>query len=92
MRRVVVQFAVGVMLLGLGWKIGRAQSTQPDFELIVRAPVGETTVECSRGCKLAWVERGVNPRSKPTATFTFACSGETVGHCGSGKIGGWAAQ
>jgi hypothetical protein len=90
--RTVVQFVVGVMLFGFGWAIGRVQNTEPDFELIVRAPAGETTIECSRGCTLAWVERGVNPRSKPSSSFTFACSGASVRTCASGKIGGWSGK
>ena len=87
--RGVVQITVGVMLFGVGWGVGKAQTSQPQFELMVRAPAGATTVECSRGCRLAWVERGVNPRSKPIPAFTFECSGENVDRCGSGKIGGW---
>ena len=90
--RTVAQLVVGVVLVGCGWAIGRAQTAEPDFELIVRAPAGETTVECSRGCKLAWVERGVNPRSEANASFTFACSGEGVRSCESGKIGGWSGN
>jgi hypothetical protein len=59
----------------------------PDFELIVDAPGGETTVECRRGCDLAWVERGVNPSSRPVPTFKFACGSQD--RCSSFRIGGW---
>jgi hypothetical protein len=53
-RRVVA--AAG--LIALSWTIGNAQSRQPDFELLVNAPAGETRIECVRGCTLMWVERG----------------------------------
>jgi len=36
----------------IGWVVGRAQSANPDFELVVTAPGGETSVECVRGCDL----------------------------------------
>jgi hypothetical protein len=76
-------------LLGAGWAVGRAQPATPSFELLVNAPAGQVTVECVRGCKLAWVERGVNPAAVPMQTFSFRCSGPGVERCGSGRIGGW---
>ena len=66
-RTIRVAFAAG--LIGLGWAAGRAQTSQPDFELVVNAPVGATTVECRRGCDLAFVERGLNPNQKPMPTL-----------------------
>src|SRR5213592_2352183 len=33
---------------------------EPDFELVVDAPAGPTTITCVRGCRLMWVERGIN--------------------------------
>src|SRR5688572_17842498 len=77
---------IGIALLGLGWSVGKAQGANPDFEIVVNAPAGETTVECKRGCSLAWVERGVNPNSTPMSTFKFSCSGE---RCSSARVGGW---
>jgi hypothetical protein len=71
----------------LAWAAGRAQTSNPDFELIVNSPGGETTVACSRGCGLAWVERGINPTAKPMPTFKYACSGAE--RCSSYEIGGW---
>jgi hypothetical protein len=76
-------------LVGLGWVAGYAQSPGPDFEVVVNAPEGETTIECVRGCELAWVERGVNPNSKPMRTFTFKCQGAADSRCSSMKVGGW---
>ena len=77
---------VVVVAMFLGWTLGQAQTRDPDFELIVRAPGGSTTVECRRGCDLAWVERGLNPRAAATRTFLFSCTGT---ECSSGAVGGW---
>ena len=87
MKRTVVRILVAATLVGLGWAAGKAQSTQPDFELVVDAPAGKTSIECVRGCGLLWVERGVNPASQLQQTFTFSCSGPE--RCSSRKVGGW---
>lgn len=92
MGRKISRAAVTVALIGLGWVLGRAQASQPDFELIVNAPAGETTVQCARGCDLVWVERGINPNAMPMPTFTFACRGERVERCSSARIGGWVKK
>jgi hypothetical protein len=90
MIRISVRIAVVAALLGLGWVAGRAQASQPDFEVVVDAPYGETTIECVRGCRLAWVQRGVNPDATPTPRFTFKCGGGAESsRCSSNKIGGW---
>lgn len=83
--------AIAGLLIGLGWAIGRAQTRQPDFELLIDAPAGDTSIQCVRGCELMWVERGVNPNDMPRATFSFACRG-LVRHCSSGRIGGWLKE
>ena len=70
----------------IGWVVGRAQSANPDFELVVTAPGGETSVECVRGCDLKWVERGLNPNSVLMTKFTFSCG---ASECSSGRICGW---
>ena len=79
---------IGLALFGGGWMVGKAQSQRPDFELIVNAPAGETSVQCVRGCDLMWVERGVNPNDTPQPTFSFACRG-AVERCSSSRVGGW---
>jgi hypothetical protein len=81
--------ALAAGLVGLGWIGGAAQTRQPDFEVIVKAPAGETTIECVRGCQLGWVERGLNASSTPRQSFSFGCSGDSTGRCSSGKVGGW---
>lgn len=89
MRRLLVQIAIAAGLLAAGWATGRAQTSQPDFEVVVDAPAGQTTIECRRGCELAWVERGINPQATPQQTFTFSCGGDASGRCSSFRVGGW---
>jgi hypothetical protein len=74
-------------LMATGYLVGRAQPSAPTFELVVEAPGGQTTVRCVKGCTLAWVERGLNPRSKSLPQFEFSCSGSA--RCSSARIGGW---
>ena len=45
------RLTIAVVLILGGWAAGRAQSQQDDFELVVEAPAGETTVTCRRGCE-----------------------------------------
>jgi len=83
-RRIIVVFA----LTGVGWIAAKAQApaSAPDFELQVDAPGGPTTITCVRGCKLVWVERGINPNAIPQRSFDFACS---ANRCSSSRVGGW---
>jgi len=80
-------FLIAAVLIG--WAVGRAETSTPDFELIVNAPGGETSVECVRGCDLRWWERGPNPNSGLMNKFTFRCG---AAECSSGRIGGWLRQ
>lgn len=89
MYRLLVNTAIAFALMTTGWAIAKAQTAVPDFEIVVDAPGGATTIRCLRGCKLAWVERGVNPNATPVESFDFACSGP---RCSSGKVGGWLAN
>jgi len=86
MRNSAPMFIVVVLGLLIGWTAGRAQTSAPDFELIVTAPSGQTSVECVRGCNLKWVERGNSANSGLMTKFTFACG---ASECSSGRIGGW---
>jgi hypothetical protein len=88
MGRAISRTLLVILLVGAGWALGRAQVRQPEFELRVDAPAGETRVECVRGCELMWVERGVNPNDSPQSSFSFACRGQ-VERCSSARIGGW---
>ena len=87
--RTTIQILVGVILAFLGWTLGRAQTSAPAFEFIVDAPGGETTIECVKGCELAWVERGLNPNSTTAKSFKYQCTGP---RCSSGRVGGWLKQ
>ena len=33
---------------GMGWMAAKAQTSEPNFEVVVNAPSGETTIECVR--------------------------------------------
>jgi hypothetical protein len=84
---------LGLMLFA-GWTVGRAQSSSPGFEFVVTTTATDTgmdtSVKCVKGCKLAWVQRGVNPRAAQLASFDFSCKGGgSVSQCSSGTIGGW---
>lgn len=93
MRQLVLRVVFAIGLIALGWSAGRAQMSEPDFEIVVDAPVGATTVTCKRGCSLAWVERGVP--SSPDArksVFDYKCNGPTVQRCSSYRVGGWISR
>jgi hypothetical protein len=87
MRIGIMRALVAFALMGTGWAVARAQTPNPDFELVVEAPAGATTITCVRGCRLMWVERGVNPNSATMRSFDFSCQG--VQRCSSAKVGGW---
>jgi hypothetical protein len=89
MKRMALRIAIALAFVGLGWTIGKAQMPRPDFELIVDAPPGDTMIQCARGCKLMWVERGVNPNDTPQTTFSFGCRGVGLDRCSSARVGGW---
>ena len=86
MRRLFLHAVVALALVTAGWALARAQVSQPDFEIVVDAPGGPTTIRCVRGCALAWVERGVNPNATAVESFDFNCSGV---RCSSFRVGGW---
>jgi len=88
MKRIIARVAVAVALLGFGWSAGRAQSRQPDFELMVDAPGGETTVQCVRGCNLQFHMDAGNSRNTPGPTFSFNCPGG-ASRCSSRTINGY---
>ena len=92
MTRAIAWIALLGAAVALGWITGSAQTSEPDFEIVVNAPEGETTIQCVRGCDLAFVERGVNPNSKPMPTFRFQCRGTVHSRCSSMKVGGWIRQ
>jgi hypothetical protein len=88
MRRASIRLIAIAAFICLGWVAGRAQPTEPTFELVVDAPVGETSIRCVRGCELSWVERGRSPNAQTMPTFTFTCTSPS-GRCSSSRVGGW---
>jgi len=87
MTRKALAVAVALTLISFGYVMGKAQTSGPDFELIVDAPPGQTNIRCVRACKLMWVERGNS--GVPQDHFTYGCEGGGVQRCSSGKVGGW---
>jgi hypothetical protein len=87
-------FLVSALLLMAGWTAGRAQTSAPDFEFVVTTTATatgmDTSVQCVRGCKLSWVQRGVNPNAAKLSDFDFSCKGGNP--CASGVIGGWVQR
>jgi hypothetical protein len=73
MKRTVTHFLTGVVLMGLGWVAGAAQTTRGDLEIRVQAPTGKTTVECVRGCKVIGARDIENPRASQTSSYWFSC-------------------
>jgi hypothetical protein len=93
MARAAFRVLLAVTLIGGGWAIGRAQGSFPDFEIRIDAPEGKTSVECVRGCQLAWVERMEPGTVKPSqTTFGYGCSNSPSGRCSSGRVGGWVTR
>jgi len=92
MKGIALKLFLAVGLIAMGWTIGRAQGSFPDFELRIDAPGGETNITCVRGCELAWIERMVPGTVDPAGqtTFTYACGGGGADRrCDSGRVGGW---
>ena len=86
MKRALVRTSLALALVLSGWAVGRAQTTQADFELAVVAPAGQTTITCTRGCSLQWTERGRAERQSGTPFFRYSCNGA---ECKSGAISGF---
>jgi hypothetical protein len=89
-RSILRRTVVALALIGLGWVAARAQVAAPDFEIVVNAPTGQTTVQCVRGCTLMWIARGINPNSQPNPSFTFSCT--AAQGCSSSRVGGWLGR
>jgi hypothetical protein len=88
MARKIVLASIALLLFGAGWIVGLAQTGQPDFELVVKAPAGETTIEC-RGCKALMFSRTEKISDSEPQPFQFKCSGPQVTRCSSGIVQGY---
>ena len=79
------------VLVGLGWAVGYAQRSEPEFMIAISAPVGETRVECVSGCELMGARDLGNPHAGRLKVYTYRCSGPSVQRCGA-KIAGWLTR
>jgi hypothetical protein len=90
MTRWIVRLLVALLLVAAGWSAGRAQSSEPDFEILVSASVADTKIECVKGCTLTWSERGISPNAVRRSHFRYGCGVvNPPATCSSGKIAGW---
>jgi len=90
MKRALIA-AVAVMLVGLGWASGRAQTqATADFELSVAVTrSGQVTVECLRGCGLQFSRMTPN-RSATQKKFTYGpCAPEAEWTTCPASLHGW---
>ena len=82
MLRMVRRLALVVALVWLGWSVGRAQTTAPDFELMIDAP-SSVSIRCVRGCtlwagSLAELALLLAPGEPPPNGLSFSCGGGYV--------------
>jgi hypothetical protein len=70
---------VAVVLLAVGWTVGRAQAVAPDFELVVYGAQGDTQIVCRSGCTLAYrQDSGKVDRQAGKKDVGFACGEATL--------------
>lgn len=78
-----------VVLVGLGWALGYAERSEPDFMIAIDAPAGETRVECLSGCNLKGSRDLENPNAAKLTVYSYGCSGGAVQRCGT-RVAGWS--
>lgn len=91
MARLALIAAIVFASLATGWVAAKAYAPEPDFELLVDAPVGQTHIKCIKGCTLLSLETQ-RPDAKPTPSFSIGCGGSSVLRCPPEKVGGWIAH
>jgi hypothetical protein len=73
--KVAIRTLLVLVLVFLGWRLGRAQTSTPDFVLRVETAGGHTKVTCEHGCALRWFN---GPTTlEPKADFDFGCTENT---------------
>ena len=82
---------LGAALLALGWTLGYAQRSEPQFVIAIDAPGGETSVQCVSGCKLVGSRDVDNPNAGFMTMYRYACGAQGVGRCRA-SVAGWLAQ
>ena len=78
-----------LVLIGLGWAVGSAQRSEPEFMLAIDAPAGETRIECVSGCELLGSRDLGNPNAGRMKVYTYGCSGAQ--RC-EATVAGWLVQ
>ena len=89
--RVMKGAFVAFVLVGLGWAVGNAQRSQPEFMIAIDAPVGETRVECVSGCELMGARDLGNPNAGRLKVYAYGCRGRNVRRC-TAQIAGWLVR
>jgi len=82
---------LSLALLALGWTVGYAQRSEPQFTLLIDAPAGETTIECASGCALIGSRDLGNPNAGRMKKYGYGCSGRSFERC-SASVAGWLAE
>lgn len=85
------RLAWAFILVGLGWTVGYAQRSEPEFMIAIDAPVGETHVECMAGCKLMGARDLGNPNAGRMRVYSYGCSGRNVQRCAT-EVAGWLVR
>ena len=90
MKRTLICIVLAVSLLLCGWVVGRAQTPAPHFTVTIDAPVGTTTLECTKGCVLqGGRDLGIrDPLKDKVRTYTYWCGNAAGGRC-RGTANGW---
>ena len=70
MRKYALSFLAAFALALCGWSVGRAQTEDADFMVMIDAPVGHLNITCVRGCD--W------DRTAYGGTTYFLCGGTEV--------------
>ena len=79
MGKQLVRLMIAVALVVIGWSVGRAQTTAPDFELVVTKHDGgmDMQVACKKGCTLGYINpQGVARKLVGRNDVGFACGNE----------------
>ena len=92
MIRASLRIVIAAALVGVGWMAARAQTPEPDFEIVVDAPQDGTKVECVRGCSLAYVVLGTDSaRTLASQKLEYACVMTPDARC-SVTLSGWTKR
>jgi hypothetical protein len=83
------RLSLAAALVVLGWTLGRAQTTTPDFSMAIDTPAGTTTVRCERGCRLQGGHDEGNRLNTPMTEYRFRCTGSD--RCRA-TVNGWLAS